>query len=198
MDFQEFITEDCLIEIVPKFRYNKKLSLVCGDFGPFLPSVPTRVPMWMAVNLYRRNKCSIISPAWVHELPMIQETQEKSTTELLSPPDEHWKETLKIFEKVFGRSIQCQDLIERREAILKKAIHELFHEARDKKVLFIGDITFNNATPAELILIKEMISKGFQRLQELKRTALQATGNKHKSQWFDHSMSFGAFGSTDS
>lgn len=197
MEFQEFITEDNLIEIVPKFRYNKKLSLVCGDFGPFLPSVPTRVPMWMAVNLYRRNKCSIISPAWVLDLPKIQEAQE-TTKELLSPPDEHWKETLKIFEQVFGRSIQCQDLIERREAILKKAIHELFHVARHKKVLFIGDITLNNATPAELILIKEMISKGFQRLQELKRTALHATGNKHKSQWLDHSMSFGAFGSSDS
>lgn len=179
MDLCEFIAEDQLIEIVPTFRSNKQLNLVCGTFGPFRPSVPMKVPMWMAINLYRQKKCSIISPNWVHELPRIQEQQENDVNKLLPPPHERWKETLKIFEQEFGRSIQCSDLMERREAILKRSVHELFQEAKDKDSLFIGDITLDNATPAELLLVKDIIAKGFKRLQELRQTHLYASSRKH-------------------
>lgn len=179
MDVCEFLAEDELIEIVPTFRYDQQLNLITGDFGPFRPSVPVKVPMWLAINLRRQNKCSIISPNWVNSLPRIQEQQENETGKLLPPPNEHWKEILKLLEQEFGRSIQCSDLLERREAILKKSVHELFNEARDKNSLFIGDITLDNVTPAELILVKQLIASGFKRLQELRRTLLIASSRKH-------------------
>ncbi|KAH7640254.1 DNA replication complex GINS protein PSF2-like protein [Dermatophagoides farinae] len=179
MDVCEFIAEDDLIEIVPTFRYDRQLNLITGDFGPFRPSVPVKVPMWLAINLHRQNKCSIISPSWVNNLPRLQDEQENETTRLLPPPDLHWRETLKLLEQEFGRSIQCSDLIERREAILKKSVHELFREAYEKNTMFIGDVTLDNATPAELILVKEMIAKGFRRLQELRRNVLSASNRKH-------------------
>ncbi|KAF7489874.1 DNA replication complex GINS protein PSF2 [Sarcoptes scabiei] len=181
MDVCEFLAEDDLIEIVPTFRYDRQLNLITGDFGPFRPSIPVKVPMWLAINLHRQNKCSIISPSWVNHLSSFQEAQEQETTRLLQSPDVHWKETLKLLEQEFGHSIQCSDLQERREAILKKSIHELFREARDKSTLFIGDITLDNATPAELILVKELISKGFKRLQELRKNVLLASNRKHYS-----------------
>lgn len=179
MDICEFLAEDELIEIVPTFRYDQQLNLITGDFGPFRPSVPVKVPMWLAINLRRQNKCSIISPNWVNSLPRVQETQECETTKLLQPPNNHWKETLKLLEQEFGRSVQCLDLIERREAILKKSAHELFRVARDKNTMFIGDITLDNVTPAELVLVKQLISQGFKRLQELRRTVLYASSRKH-------------------
>ena len=179
MDVCEFLAEDDLVEIVPTFHYDHQLNLITGDFGPFRPSVPVKVPMWLAINLHRQNKCSIISPNWVHSLPRIQEQQESETGQLLNPPDDHWKETLKLLEQEFGRSIQCSDLIERREAILKKSAHELFKEAREKNNLYIGDVTLNNATPAELVLVKDLIASGFQRLQELRRTQIFASNQKH-------------------
>ena len=127
--------------------------------------------MWLAINLHRQNKCSIISPNWVHSLPRIQDQQENETSNLLQPPDDHWKETLKLLEQEFGRSVQCSDLIERREAILKKSVHEFFRQAREKSATSQHKITLPNATPAELVLVKELISKGFQRLQELMHSA---------------------------
>lgn len=135
--------------------------------------------MWLAINLHRQNKCSIVSPNWVQSLPRIQDQQEGETSKLLAPPHDHWKETLKLLEQEFGRSVQCSDLIERREAILKKSVHELFRMARERNTLYIGDITLDNATPAELALVKELIAKGFQRLQELRRTAMFAASRKH-------------------
>lgn len=33
MELNNFIAEDQLIEIIPKFNYNKKLNLLCGEFG---------------------------------------------------------------------------------------------------------------------------------------------------------------------
>lgn len=182
MDMCEFLTEDDLIEIVPTFRYDRQLNLITGDFGPFRPSVPVKVPMWLAINLHRQNKCSIISPNWVTNLPRLQDSQETETSKLLEPPNEHWKETLKLLEQEFGRSIQCSDLIERREAILKKSVHELFREEDSgknlKNSLFLCDITLNNATSAELVLVKQLISRGFKRLQELQRTSLLASSRK--------------------
>ncbi|KAH9389099.1 PREDICTED: DNA replication complex GINS protein PSF2-like [Rhagoletis zephyria] len=179
MDVCEFLAEDDLVEIVPTFKYEKQLNLITGDFGPFWPSIPVKVPMWLAINLHRQNKCSIVSPSWVHALPRIQEQQEAETAKLLPPPDEHWKETLKLLEQEFGRSIQCSDLSERREAILKKSVHLMFDDARANSGMFLGDITLDNATPAELFLIKKLVSKGFQRLQELRRTAMIAASRKY-------------------
>ena len=179
MDVCEFLAEDGLVEIVPAFHYEHQLNLITGDFGPFRPSVPVKVPMWLAINLHRQNKCSIVSPNWVNSLPRLQEQQESETGRLLPPPDEHWKETLKLLEQEFGRSIQCSELLERREAILKKSTHELFREARQKNTLFIGDITLDNATPAELVLVKDLIAKGFKRFQELRKTTIDIAKNKH-------------------
>ena len=135
--------------------------------------------MWLAINLHRQNKCSIVSPNWVHSLPRIQDQQENETNRLLAPPNEHWKETLKLLEQEFGRSVQCTDLIERREAILKKSAHELFRMARERSDFSqTNNIRLDNATPAELVLVKELIYKGFRRLQELRETAIKAKQRK--------------------
>lgn len=179
MDVCEFLAEDDLIEIVPTFKYNRQLHLITGDFGPFMPMIPTKVPMWLAINLYRQSKCSIITPSWVNQLAAMQDSQENETSKLIPAPHNHWREILKLLEQEFKRSIQCSDLIERREAILKKSVHELFREARDKNTLFIGDVTMDNATSAELILVKKIISDGFKRLQELRRNVLLASTQKH-------------------
>lgn len=60
----EFISEDEMIEIVPNMRMDP-LNLLCGDFGPFLPQIATRVPLWLAVGLKKRGKCTIQPPDWM-------------------------------------------------------------------------------------------------------------------------------------
>jgi GINS complex subunit 2 len=38
---------------------------VQGDFGPFFPQIPTKVPLWLAVALKKRSKCTIRTPDWM-------------------------------------------------------------------------------------------------------------------------------------
>ena len=51
----EFIAEDQLIEIVPKFKHGP-LHLIQGDFGPFVPQARAKVPLWLAITLKKRQK----------------------------------------------------------------------------------------------------------------------------------------------
>ena len=181
MELCEFLAEDELIEIVPTFRYNKQLNLISGDFGPFRPSIPVKVPLWLAFNLHRQHKCTIQVPAWIQQLPQLTEEQSTQNDRLIEMPDKHWREILKLLEQQFNCSVNCSELIERREAILRLSAHQLFRVAqqKDPSQLFIGDVTLNNATKAELHLVKSVIQDSFRQLQSLRRTLAEAQRNKH-------------------
>ncbi len=46
-----------------------RLYIVCrmqGEYGPFNPSMATQVPLWLAVNLRKRQKCRIEPPHWLN------------------------------------------------------------------------------------------------------------------------------------
>ncbi|WVZ08433.1 hypothetical protein V8G54_021779 [Vigna mungo] len=66
----EFIAEDEIVDIVPNLKMGP-LNFICGDFGPFTPQIVTQVPLWLAIALKKRGKCSIRPPQWmsVGELP---------------------------------------------------------------------------------------------------------------------------------
>ena len=44
-----------------------KLVVSCfqGDIGPFSASIPTEVPLWVAIFLKQRRKCRIQPPNWM-------------------------------------------------------------------------------------------------------------------------------------
>jgi GINS complex subunit 2 len=60
----EFLAEDELIEISPTVKAGV-VRLVCGEFGPFEPSVTTQVPLWLALALKKVRRCKIIPPRWL-------------------------------------------------------------------------------------------------------------------------------------
>eukprot|EP00743_Colponemidia_sp_Colp-15_P011610 GILK01013003.1.p1 GENE.GILK01013003.1~~GILK01013003.1.p1 ORF type:complete len:196 (+),score=35.33 GILK01013003.1:69-656(+) len=61
----EFMAEDELISIVPNFTQHDKISFIRGEFGPFRPSMPVDVPLWLAIYLKKRHKCQIKPPNWL-------------------------------------------------------------------------------------------------------------------------------------
>lgn len=83
----EFVAEDELIEIVPNMRMDP-LNLICGDFGPFLPQIAAQVPLWLAVALKKRGKCTIRPPEWmsVEKLTHVLEAERDSEREFQSLP----------------------------------------------------------------------------------------------------------------
>lgn len=86
------MAEDEMVEIVPNMRM-EPLNMLCvcsslctwflyrslsglmqmgnfyhdlqGDFGPFYPQMATQVPMWLAIALKKRGKCTIRPPEWM-------------------------------------------------------------------------------------------------------------------------------------
>ena len=52
--------------IVPKFAHDQ-MYFISGTFGPFLPQTPVEVPLWLAISLKKRRKCSIQPPAWMEK-----------------------------------------------------------------------------------------------------------------------------------
>ncbi|KAI5578799.1 hypothetical protein BDE02_08G050300 [Populus trichocarpa] len=60
----EFMAEDEPVEIVPNLRMDS-LNFICGDYGPFHPQLAAQVPLWLAVALKKRGKCTIRPPQWM-------------------------------------------------------------------------------------------------------------------------------------
>ncbi|KAJ6986497.1 DNA replication complex GINS protein PSF2-like isoform X1 [Populus alba x Populus x berolinensis] len=60
----EFMAGDELVEIVPNLRMDS-LYFIRGDYGPFHPQLAAQVPLWLAVALKKRGKCTIRPPQWM-------------------------------------------------------------------------------------------------------------------------------------
>lgn len=60
----EFLAEDEMTDIIPNVRMDA-LNMICGDFGPFRPQIPAKVPLWLAIALKKRGKCRIQPPNWM-------------------------------------------------------------------------------------------------------------------------------------
>eukprot|EP01155_Anaeramoeba_flamelloides_P002481 Anaeramoba_flamelloidesa1058480_38.p1 GENE.a1058480_38~~a1058480_38.p1 ORF type:complete len:236 (+),score=55.09 a1058480_38:35-742(+) len=61
----EFLSGDEPIKIIPNFTLNQKLVFLNGEYGPFQPSIPIEVPLWLALTLRRQEKCQITIPVWL-------------------------------------------------------------------------------------------------------------------------------------
>lgn len=178
MEICEFMAEEELIEIIPSFKYPKVLSLITGDFGPFIPSIPIKVPLWMALSLKRQQKCIIIIPKWVIELIKLSEVQDDKTGLINmsgsgdgrsgTVPSEYWREILKLLEVYCDLMPTCVDLIERREAILRTSAHALFRHAATSDSILITDVTVSNVSRAEIQIIKAIVQKAFNVFQKLR------------------------------
>ncbi|KAL2940471.1 DNA replication complex GINS protein PSF2 [Bienertia sinuspersici] len=83
----EFLAEDEMIEIVPNMRM-EPLNLISGDYGPFRPQIATQVPLWLAVALKRRGKCTIRPPEWmsIDRLTQVLEAERDSPKEFQPLP----------------------------------------------------------------------------------------------------------------
>lgn len=158
MDLCDFLAEDELIEIVPNFKHEQSLNLINGDFGPFRPGMPTRVPIWMALNLFRQQKCKINLPHWIKELDKLTEEQENSSA-LIKIPCDHWREVIKLLDSYnVPMPHNWNAIIERRTAILSKSVHTLLENVVDLEDDRIAQVKIKNITKFELATLKKIIT----------------------------------------
>lgn len=158
MDLCDFLAEDELIEIVPNFKYDQVLNLINGDFGPFTPAVPTRVPIWMALNLFRQQKCKINLPQWIWDLDKLNEEQAASSA-LIKMPCNHWREIIKLLESHnVPMPHNHNNLVDCREAIMRKSVHTLLDSVVDLEDDQIAQVKIKNITKFELATLKKLIT----------------------------------------
>lgn len=158
MDLCDFLAEDELIEIVPNFKHEHVLNLINGDFGPFFPATPTRVPLWMALNLFRQQKCKINLPEWITDLDKLVEEQSKSAT-LIKMPCNHWREMLKLLDSHHVPMPHNHEaIIDSREAILSKSVDTLLDNVIDLNDDLISQVKIKNITKFELATLKKLIT----------------------------------------
>ncbi|KAL3926620.1 MAG: hypothetical protein SGPRY_003214 [Prymnesium sp.] len=59
-----FFAGETAIEIVPRIKLDT-LQFICGDISELKPNFPAEVPLWLAIFLRKRDKCQIVTPAWL-------------------------------------------------------------------------------------------------------------------------------------
>eukprot|EP00267_Zea_mays_P051777 XP_020404770.1 DNA replication complex GINS protein PSF2 [Zea mays] len=92
-----------------------------GDFGPFFPQIPTKVPLWLAVALKKRSKCTIRTPDWMTVL----EAEGESPREF-QPLPFHYIEISKVLFDHAGDDIS--------DAYLVRSLIEDIRDVRFHKV----------------------------------------------------------------
>merc|ERR1712008_278803 len=167
----EFIAEEETVKITSRFELDRR-ELICGDFGPFKPGVPTKVPLWMAVNLKQRGLCILHTPSWlsVERLSTWLEDEEKNDDKASKPVHAHYREVSRIILKNCADSIkdvdQLSQLIEDiwnvRKAKLKASIDHIEKERSegDEPITANGGfLNISDYTQLEINYIRTMFTE---------------------------------------
>ena len=63
----EFLAEEELVTVVPNMSFRDPLLCMGGTYGPFVPMRQCQVPLWLALLLKEKKKCSIRPPEWMQK-----------------------------------------------------------------------------------------------------------------------------------
>lgn len=107
----EFLAEKELVQIVPNFSQDR-IYLISGDLGPFVPSMQTTVPLWLAVDLKNRRKCRIAPPDWMTTEYLEQKKQDESASQFFTPmPSPYYTEVTQLILDVAPEDVPHADSI---------------------------------------------------------------------------------------
>lgn len=87
----EFFAEETLVTISPNFSHDK-LLFTSGSFGPLEAGDPCVVPLWLAITLRKRGKCTIVIPDWMSTSSLEQNILNEKSRETFEPLPFHYRE----------------------------------------------------------------------------------------------------------
>ncbi|XP_050209791.1 DNA replication complex GINS protein PSF2 isoform X1 [Mercurialis annua] len=91
----EFMAEDELVEIVPNLKMDS-LNFISGDYGPFYPQIAAQVPLWLALALKKRGKCTIRPPQWMSIENLTQVLESERDSHAFQPLPFHYVEISRL------------------------------------------------------------------------------------------------------
>ncbi|XP_014244159.1 DNA replication complex GINS protein PSF2 [Cimex lectularius] len=100
----EYLAEQEEITIIPKFSDQRVIHLISGDIGPFRAGVPCVVPIWVAINLRKRHKCTLVLPDWMDPAVLEIKVEEEKTSRVFTKmPSDHY---LGIAHLLFSNALE--------------------------------------------------------------------------------------------
>ncbi|KAL6604973.1 DNA replication complex GINS protein PSF2 [Neocallimastix sp. 'constans'] len=171
----EFISEYEQITILPLQRM-ETLTLLEGTYGPFRPPITIKVPLWLAVTLKNKHKCSIQPPKWLNIEMLKKKKQSEEEKEEYSDLPFHYLEISTILLDCASDDIPYSDEIK----ILLKDIREIRKRKTKNglKLLNSGSIQMDNLSLMEINEIRPFFLKAFNDIRKIEDVA----SNKSESQ----------------
>jgi len=159
----EFAAEDELVMIVPSFE-EERMELISGSFGPFYPQAPVEVPLWMAVELRKQNRCQIQCPPWmeVDRLKQIRQREKDSRLGQLQVVPWHYMEVANILLRVAASDILrvhevrsvLEDIENIRQNRIRAGLQQISTVAAEQPIEFLK---LNNASAMEMNSIRDFL-----------------------------------------
>ena len=126
----EFFAENSEITIIPSFK-GEQFNFISGSYGPFRPSRPMQVPLWLAVYLKQRNKCDVQVPNWL-DIEFLKKVRAEERSEAFN---DKFSEVIPFYYFEIGRLLltECKTNFERPQEVT--SILEDIKEIRKEKML---------------------------------------------------------------
>lgn len=91
----EFLAEHTLITIIPGVD-QPRFQFISGQFGPLTGGFPAIVPLWLAITLRKRGKCTIQIPDWMTVAALEQRVLTERTSQELTDLPYHYMEIAQL------------------------------------------------------------------------------------------------------
>lgn len=165
----EFIAEKEFVTIVPNFSHGK-IYLISGDIGPFTPSIPIEVPLWIALNLKQRLKCRLIPPEWMDIEKLENKKQEEIESRFFTQmPSKHFREIAQLLLDVASNDIPNSDEI---QTLVKDIWDIRLAKLRSSIDAFIKSeethAELNYLTMMEINTIRSLLTEALNHLHQLR------------------------------
>ena len=166
----EFLAENELINILPNFN-QPSLQLICGEVGPFEAGVPVIVPVWLAVHMKKRHKCSIIPPEWlnVDELKRLIVAENERTT--FGPIPKGFFEISRI---IISSAKDDVEQIEQLKTLIKDLWDKRDAKMRTSTIKFLSQVEsahaqLDNLTQLEIAYARPVITEATKTIELLNK-----------------------------
>lgn len=166
----EFLAEQETVTVIPNFTHSK-LYLIRGDCGPFTPSIPVQVPLWLAINLRQRQKCRILPPDWMNVEKLEEIKHEETESSVFAPmPSEHYREISRLLFDVAIPDIPNADDV---QTLIKDIWDIRMAKLRSSVDAFVrsgeSHAQVDNLTVFEINFVRPLLTAALFQLQKFKR-----------------------------
>ncbi|KAL2320280.1 hypothetical protein Fmac_029249 [Flemingia macrophylla] len=158
----EFIAEDEIVDIVPNIKMGP-LNLISGDFGPFTPQIVTQAPLWLAIALKKRGKCSICPPQWMSDEKLTQVLEaERQSQEISDQLPFHYVEISRL---LFDHAPDNIHEIYKVRSLIEDIRNVRFHKVQTDLEAFNGRtiaVKIKNLSAMEVNIVRPFIGRALQ------------------------------------